>query len=199
MGTSSASKPRGFVRREIDAEDLRRHKLLLTPAGRKAMTQRHRPAQLSQHACMVAGWVSSGFPSTPYTPTTVSCARTSSSNSACGSARTSCERASAGFPKSFNESPDAIVVFDESARLLTANPAAERIPGPPIQALIGLHFTHDDLLAPHERARAEQLFQAVLDGATRSAEELQIVRPNGQVAVLELTLRLGRSHVQPRI
>lgn len=29
----------GFVRREIDAADLRRHRLLLTPAGRKAMTQ----------------------------------------------------------------------------------------------------------------------------------------------------------------
>ena len=29
----------GFVKREIDAADLRRHKLLLTPAGRKAMTQ----------------------------------------------------------------------------------------------------------------------------------------------------------------
>ena len=29
----------GFVRREIDSEDLRRHKLLLTPAGRKVMTQ----------------------------------------------------------------------------------------------------------------------------------------------------------------
>jgi len=29
----------GFVRREIDAEDLRRHKLLLTPAGRKVMSQ----------------------------------------------------------------------------------------------------------------------------------------------------------------
>lgn len=29
----------GFLRREIDAEDLRRHRLLLTPSGRKAMTQ----------------------------------------------------------------------------------------------------------------------------------------------------------------
>ena len=29
----------GFLRREIDAADLRRHRLLLTPAGRKAMTQ----------------------------------------------------------------------------------------------------------------------------------------------------------------
>jgi DNA-binding MarR family transcriptional regulator len=29
----------GFIRREIDATDLRRHRLLLTPAGRKAMTQ----------------------------------------------------------------------------------------------------------------------------------------------------------------
>jgi DNA-binding MarR family transcriptional regulator len=29
----------GFVRREIDPGDLRRHRLLLTPAGRKAMTQ----------------------------------------------------------------------------------------------------------------------------------------------------------------
>lgn len=28
----------GFVRREIDATDLRRHRLLLTPAGRKAAT-----------------------------------------------------------------------------------------------------------------------------------------------------------------
>jgi DNA-binding MarR family transcriptional regulator len=29
----------GFVRREIDAADLRRHRLILTPAGRKAMTR----------------------------------------------------------------------------------------------------------------------------------------------------------------
>jgi DNA-binding MarR family transcriptional regulator len=29
----------GFLRREIDASDLRRHRLLLTPAGRKVMTQ----------------------------------------------------------------------------------------------------------------------------------------------------------------
>lgn len=28
----------GFLRREIDAQDLRRHRLLLTPSGRKAMT-----------------------------------------------------------------------------------------------------------------------------------------------------------------
>ena len=29
----------GFLRREIDASDLRRHRLMLTPAGRKAMTR----------------------------------------------------------------------------------------------------------------------------------------------------------------
>jgi DNA-binding MarR family transcriptional regulator len=29
----------GFLRREIDTADLRRHRLLLTPAGRKAMTR----------------------------------------------------------------------------------------------------------------------------------------------------------------
>jgi DNA-binding MarR family transcriptional regulator len=29
----------GFLRREIDAGDLRRHRLLLTPTGRKAMTR----------------------------------------------------------------------------------------------------------------------------------------------------------------
>ena len=29
----------GFLRREIDASDLRRHRLTLTPAGRKAMTR----------------------------------------------------------------------------------------------------------------------------------------------------------------
>jgi DNA-binding MarR family transcriptional regulator len=29
----------GFLRREIDPEDLRRHRLLLTPSGRKAMTR----------------------------------------------------------------------------------------------------------------------------------------------------------------
>ena len=89
-----------------------------------------------------------------------------------------------------NESPDAIVVFDETARLLTANPAAERIAGRPMEALVGLHFAHNDLLAPHEVTRAQELFQAVLDGAGRCAEELQIVRPDGQVAILELTLRL---------
>ncbi len=36
----------GFVRREIDATDLRRHRLLLTPSGRKATTRGL--AQLSQ-------------------------------------------------------------------------------------------------------------------------------------------------------
>lgn len=30
---------KGFLRREIDSADLRRHRLLLTPAGRKAMTR----------------------------------------------------------------------------------------------------------------------------------------------------------------
>jgi DNA-binding MarR family transcriptional regulator len=29
----------GFVRREIDASDLRRHRLMVTPAGRKVMTK----------------------------------------------------------------------------------------------------------------------------------------------------------------
>lgn len=29
----------GFLRREIDASDLRRHRLIITPAGRKAMTK----------------------------------------------------------------------------------------------------------------------------------------------------------------
>ena len=29
----------GFIRREIDASDLRRHRILLTPSGRKAMTK----------------------------------------------------------------------------------------------------------------------------------------------------------------
>jgi DNA-binding MarR family transcriptional regulator len=29
----------GFVRREIDASDLRRHRLMVTPAGRKVMTR----------------------------------------------------------------------------------------------------------------------------------------------------------------
>jgi DNA-binding MarR family transcriptional regulator len=29
----------GFLRREIDAADLRRHRLILTPSGRKAMTR----------------------------------------------------------------------------------------------------------------------------------------------------------------
>src|SRR6185436_6907475 len=29
----------GFIRREIDATDLRRHRLIVTPAGRKALTR----------------------------------------------------------------------------------------------------------------------------------------------------------------
>ena len=89
-----------------------------------------------------------------------------------------------------NESPDAIVVFDEAAQLVAANPAAERIAGLPIQALLGSHFAHNGWVAPQDAPRAAELFQAVLDGAARNAEELQIVRPDGQVAILELTLRL---------
>jgi PAS domain S-box-containing protein len=89
-----------------------------------------------------------------------------------------------------NESPDAIVVFDESACLLAANPAAERIAGRPLQTMLGQHFADNDWLATSDVPRAAALFQAVLDGAGRPAEELHIVRADGQSAVIELSLRL---------
>jgi PAS domain S-box-containing protein len=89
-----------------------------------------------------------------------------------------------------NESPDAIVVFDEAGQLVAANPAAERIARMPVRELLGQHFSLNELLAPQEVQRAAELFQAVLDGASRPAEELQIARADGQTGILELTLRL---------
>ena len=58
----------GFVRREIDPHDLRRHRLLVTAAGRKIMARgteaNPRPAcveQVSRKKCLIgAGWVVCG-------------------------------------------------------------------------------------------------------------------------------------------
>jgi PAS domain S-box-containing protein len=91
-----------------------------------------------------------------------------------------------------SESPDAIVVFDESGRILSANPAAERISGKPLTALIGKHIAETETLTADDLKRASQAFGALLDDESRSLPEYRIIRTDGQPMIVEIKLRVVR-------
>jgi PAS domain S-box-containing protein len=79
-----------------------------------------------------------------------------------------------------SESPDAIVVFDESGRILSANAAAEQISGKPLAALIGKHIAETEILTTDDLQRANQAFGRLLDDESRSLAEYHIIRTDGQ-------------------
>jgi PAS domain S-box-containing protein len=91
-----------------------------------------------------------------------------------------------------SESPDAIVVFDESGRILSANAAAERISGKPLAALIGKHIAETETLTADDLKHASQAFGALLDDESRSLAEYRIIRTDGQPMVVEIKLRVVR-------
>jgi two-component system, cell cycle sensor histidine kinase and response regulator CckA len=91
-----------------------------------------------------------------------------------------------------SESPDAIVVFDESGLILSANPAAERIAGRPAGAFVGKHFTATGALPPEDAARVLDAFGKALAGDAWPPQELHVVHPDGQTVLVELKLRVVR-------
>ncbi|HKP58324.1 MAG TPA: ATP-binding protein [Polyangiales bacterium] len=89
-----------------------------------------------------------------------------------------------------NESPDGIVVFDESRHVVSANPAAERISGRPASELLGKHFAELDALGADDTQRANAAFDSLLAGDELPAEEFRVIRPNGDVVVVEVQMRV---------
>jgi PAS domain S-box-containing protein len=88
------------------------------------------------------------------------------------------------------ESPDAIVVLDESGRIMSANPAAERIAGRPADALIGRHIAATGTLSVHDTTRAVELFAKVLRAGEQPPAELSVIGQDGQALVIEVKLRV---------
>lgn len=89
-----------------------------------------------------------------------------------------------------NESPDAIVVFDDMGIIVSLNPAAERIAGRPAHDLVGKHFAAIEALNPEDERRAFASFESVLRGEERSAEEFRVMRPDGEIVIIEIKLRV---------
>lgn len=89
-----------------------------------------------------------------------------------------------------SESPDAIVVFDELVRVVSANPAAERITGLPPSQLEGRPFGSSITFIEGDAQRALEVFQSVLAGVERAPEELRIQQADGLTLVIEVKLRV---------
>jgi two-component system cell cycle sensor histidine kinase/response regulator CckA len=92
-----------------------------------------------------------------------------------------------------NESPDAIVVFDEDGRVASVNPAAERISGKPAPALLGKHFAELESLGPEDLKRALEAFASLLAGEDRTSEEFRLIRPDGDTVDVEIKMRVVES------
>ncbi|MET0385948.1 MAG: ATP-binding protein [Polyangiales bacterium] len=97
-----------------------------------------------------------------------------------------------------SESPDAIVVFDETGRIVDANPAAERISGRPGAALLGQELSAFGELAREDASRVKTLFEGVLAGWECPAEEFRIATAPEQEAIIEVKLRLVQRPNAPR-
>jgi two-component system, cell cycle sensor histidine kinase and response regulator CckA len=89
-----------------------------------------------------------------------------------------------------SESPDAIVVYDEAGRILSANRAAAQISGRAGTELVGLDLANSGALHARDRRRAISTFRAVLRGEQPDAREFHVTRPDGQMVVVEQKLRV---------
>jgi PAS domain S-box-containing protein len=92
------------------------------------------------------------------------------------------------------ESPDAIMVFDDTGHIVSANSAAEHIAGRPADALIGKHFADTGTMSHEDATRAVEAFEHVVHGETPVPSEFRIVRPDGQATMSETSVRLVRGH-----
>jgi two-component system cell cycle sensor histidine kinase/response regulator CckA len=88
------------------------------------------------------------------------------------------------------ESPDGIVILDDTGAFVTANPAAERIAGRRESEVRGKSFLAVDLLAPGDAERAARVFGRVTEGELDGPSEFSLVRPDGFVVDVEINPRL---------
>jgi len=65
------------------------------------------------------------------------------------------------------EAPDAIISLDLEGRILSLNPAAERISGYTAQEMLRLHFVEVGLLTEESLGKALEEFQRVVSGRWR--------------------------------
>lgn len=88
------------------------------------------------------------------------------------------------------ESPDGIVILDDTGAIVTVNPAAERISGKPAGDVVGANFAATETLVGKDANRAIESFQGLLNGEQRPPEEFEIRRSDGQTAVVEVNPRV---------
>ncbi len=88
------------------------------------------------------------------------------------------------------ESPDAIISLDRGGKLLSFNPAAERISGFSAEEVVGKHFIRTGLIAKKSLLTAMREYTLVLNGAERPPFELVIVHKDKTEVHLEANPRL---------
>jgi two-component system cell cycle sensor histidine kinase/response regulator CckA len=88
------------------------------------------------------------------------------------------------------ESPDGIVILDDTGAIVTVNPAAERISGRRADEFMGAHFAATETLVGKDMHRAIESFQGLLHGEQRPPEEFEVRRPDGQTAIIEVNPRV---------
>ncbi len=95
------------------------------------------------------------------------------------------------------EAPDGILSIDLQGRMLSYNPAAERLSGYTAQEVIGRPFAELGLIAPHSLPTALEDFQLLVAGADRAPLVVDLVRKDGVLVTLEAHSRLIRREGAP--
>jgi PAS domain S-box-containing protein len=90
------------------------------------------------------------------------------------------------------EAPDGILSIDGEGRILTYNPAAERLSGYTAQEVIGRPFAEIGLIAPHSLPTVLEDFQLLVAGVDRAPQVVDLVRKDGVLATVEAHPRLIR-------
>ncbi len=90
------------------------------------------------------------------------------------------------------EAPDGILSIDGEGRILTYNPAAERLSGYTAQEVIGRPFAEIGLIAPHSLPTVLEDFQLLVAGLDRAPQVVDLVRKDGVLVTVEAHPRLIR-------
>jgi PAS domain S-box-containing protein len=82
----------------------------------------------------------------------------------------------------FEAAKDAMLIYDDDARYVDANPAALELVGLPLEAILSRRF--GDLSRPADRAHAAVVWTTLLQDGQQTGE-WEVERPNGEVRFLE--------------
>ncbi len=95
------------------------------------------------------------------------------------------------------QAPDGIAILDLDGWIRRVNPAIEELAGRPAGDLLDRPFDETRTLAPESLARARETFARVVGGEDVVMVELDVVRPDGTVATVEVRPKLILHHDQP--